>query len=457
VEVFFNAAVENLLLNEPPANVTIQARYNASTESLQITEPPATVQTGAVIQVPVENIILSQPVPNIRAGSFHIASVESLFINEPLAIGKAGAKFVAAVESLLLSELPVIPRGGSVAAIPVESLVITEVVPTVKTGAKFQAPTEIINFNEQGFGVRTGNDITVNIPVETLQLTQPLTIAKINTRFSAPVEVLNISEPPAVVKAGAKVIVFREGMAINECPITVVHTQTVAAVPCQLITFNEPAVVIKITPPKKFGMNKEVAAILKEKLRGLPFVDRLAGIAQTVTETQAGEISGTITKRYPVTYDPNELDENGNVREICLVPDQFYKSIIYFEDGGIDITQDARHGNGYRSALRLVCWLNRAKLVGSHYTEISGRCINAIISRLTNKNPETVGMFIKFKTNVSRIPPQDNGIFSRYTYSETDRQYLRPPFDFFAIDFIIDFQVKEKCIDDIPWNIEVCA
>lgn len=203
-------------------------------------------------------------------------------------------------------------------------------------------------------------------------------------------------------------------------------------------------------------MQKELTNILKGKLLTLPFADLVAGLAQTLTYTDTNEDGATVTKRLPVSYDVwNGGDCTG--KEIALIPDSSRKSIIYFEDYGI-APAGVLHGlQGYIASLRLVCWLDRSKLVGDAYTEIAGRCQASIIGVLCNTNPKNSGMFQRLSLKLQRIPPQDPALFARYTYNETDRQYLRPPFEFFGIDLTAAFYVSAKCLEGINWNVEACV
>jgi hypothetical protein len=135
-------------------------------------------------------------------------------------------------------------------------------------------------------------------------------------------------------------------------------------------------------------MNKELATVLRTKLAGLPFVEILAGMAQTVTQSDPNQdetAPAVITKRFPVSYD---VTGAGNCvgTEVALIPDSSKKSIIYFEDFGISVTGRLHGLVAYNSQLRLICWLNRANLVGDHYEEISGRCMASIVDTF-NQEP----------------------------------------------------------------------
>ena len=205
-------------------------------------------------------------------------------------------------------------------------------------------------------------------------------------------------------------------------------------------------------------MQKELASLLKTKLADLPFIDMLAGMVQTVTTEEQDEAGiAKIIKRFPVSYDTNiPVKDCFGGPERMLIPDSRRKSIIYFEDYGITQTEKKHTMFGYNSSLRLICWMNRALLVGDMYTEISGRCMAMIIEKLAGKNPENIGMFSQLRIDVARIPPQDPALFNRYTYSEPDRQYLRPPFEFFGIDFSSRFFINPKCLSETQWNQQTC-
>lgn len=205
-------------------------------------------------------------------------------------------------------------------------------------------------------------------------------------------------------------------------------------------------------------MQKELANVLKGKLLLLPFADIVAGLAQTLTTQEpTPDNSATITARRPVSYDVTKVGGDPCLgTEVALVPDGTAKSIIYFEDLGIVATGTRRRLQGFTSSLRLIAWLDRSKLVGDHYTEITGRCITAILKALAHRNPQNIGIFTRLTIDAVRIPAQDAGLFSRYTYTETDKQYLRPPYEFFGIDFDCRFFVPSKCMDTIPWNVATC-
>lgn len=200
-------------------------------------------------------------------------------------------------------------------------------------------------------------------------------------------------------------------------------------------------------------MQKEVGNILKGRLVGLPFIDVLAGTVQTltITDTTGGapdneSVMTTTTKRFPVSDDHNQ-DAGIFGMETVLIPDSGRRSIIYFEDYGITLLPEVHGLKHYQCSLRLIAWFNRELLTGkTTYSPVSGPLMAAIIEKLITTNPVNVGMFSRFMTRLIRIPAQDAALFGRYTYSETQRQYLRPPFEFFALDLENTFLVNHACL-----------
>ena len=207
-------------------------------------------------------------------------------------------------------------------------------------------------------------------------------------------------------------------------------------------------------------MNKELSKILRERLQengGLPFVERYAGLVQTVEKIDIDVNQNNVRKRFPVATE-SVLNGVCNSNEIIMTPDSSVKGIIYFEDGGT--TPMGRKGSRflYSSNLTLVCWINRAKVVSNIYSEITGIAIQNIIEKMrVDENPENVSIFTGMTVSVVRILPQEASIFSKYTYDETITQFLRPPFEFFALGLQIKYGINSDCVEPLTiTNEEVC-
>ena len=194
-------------------------------------------------------------------------------------------------------------------------------------------------------------------------------------------------------------------------------------------------------------MIKEIALILVNKLVGLPFVQVLAGLVQTVTSSDpSGETGQMVQKKYPVSTDTNIPHDCKVTNEHALIPNSARASIIYFEDLGTSLGSNRGRFQTYNANLRLVCWYNKKNLFADPALNSSGTMIATIIKRLETIALINTGMFLRMKIHPTRIPIMDASIFSRYSYKEEDRQYLRPPFDFFAIDFLINYELNTVCL-----------
>jgi hypothetical protein len=195
-------------------------------------------------------------------------------------------------------------------------------------------------------------------------------------------------------------------------------------------------------------MNQTVAGLLKYYIEDLCFVDKIAGLVQTVYLNITDENGVKVQKSFPVSCNFTAEDcKNGLYND--LAPDSKYKTVIYFEDGGI--TFNERKGNFacYTSSLKLVCWINVAKFeadwCGSGVPCTVGAEIIKRILCAFPPQPVNITPFIRFYPVIVSEEIRSNAIFSKYTYNELQTQYLLYPFDFFALNIRTDFCI---CTDD---------
>lgn len=200
-------------------------------------------------------------------------------------------------------------------------------------------------------------------------------------------------------------------------------------------------------------MNKEIANILRDKIKDLPFVRTIAGLVQTVEYLQPDSDNNMHRVAMPMSYEvlvPGTMSDascfDGRERE--LVPDSRKGSIIYFEElAAVSRGVLGRPGTiALQSTIRLVAWMDRERLVGDRYTNISTTCISQIMGRLVGRNPMNVGNIKRLSVTVANIPNQNAALFSKYTYDEKIRQYLMPPFECFGIDFVCKYVVSDRCL-----------
>ncbi len=205
-------------------------------------------------------------------------------------------------------------------------------------------------------------------------------------------------------------------------------------------------------------MNRELAIFLRNHLQHLPFVDKITGLVKTISYQQVDENSRTRTISFPASLDTTEVLPEGGYSD--LVPDSTrYRSIFYFEDQGCRATNPTRGGYGFTSSLRLVAWLNQSE-VDKSITWLVTQILAALPKHLSQ-----AGFYRNLTITPGRILGVEDGIFNKYSYDETVRQYLLFPYTSFAIDLSILFIVPTQCMpsdgqqllypNDITVNAEV--
>lgn len=203
-------------------------------------------------------------------------------------------------------------------------------------------------------------------------------------------------------------------------------------------------------------MIKEAAKVLRDRLqfRGdIPFIDVYAGLVQTVSYKAETASGSTTTERMPVSYDTNLSAGCSGTPEKAIIPDSSKKGIIYFEENGgaVPFRTIAGGSTLYRLGLVAVVWLNRAKITGDDYSEISGSAFAEIKKKLTAT--DISDPFHRLTVTDARFR-QNDAVFSKYSYDETVMQYLRPPFEYFAIDLTVTVLVP--CAAAIVLNPKIC-
>ena len=200
-------------------------------------------------------------------------------------------------------------------------------------------------------------------------------------------------------------------------------------------------------------MNKQLAIELINLIiqrGGLPFITLLGGVAQTLTEAQnIDDLTGPIIKRFPyTTYALRKSGVRSKKDNPSLIPDSGEAGILYFEDNGNTIDNTRVFSKGRRKTiarLDLVCWLNKKLINGGKSEEIGLQLITEVLEKLQIKNKD-LGNFKSCELKQISIKPQNNAIFSKYSYDEKITQYLMPPFEYFSISLEVSFFIDPKCL-----------
>jgi len=100
----------------------------------------------------------------------------------------------------------------------------------------------------------------------------------------------------------------------------------------------------------------------------------------------------------------------------------------------------------------LVCWLSQKRL-GTNQCSITPLIVANIIKALGTNKRFNDGLYIKARIQVAGEVAKTPAIFGRYTFDEKQTQFLMYPFDYFALDIVVDFRVNADCIDDFVVGI----
>jgi len=193
-------------------------------------------------------------------------------------------------------------------------------------------------------------------------------------------------------------------------------------------------------------MNTVIANQLKGKiLSTITWADRVVGMVRPLTYVTGSEIPVVNTIPISCDLEASQRDCISN-KQHHVVPDSSLKALIYFEDGGCAPTGKSVRGLSFTSSITLVCWMNLQKL-GKTDCSASAFGEAQLIEALYNFQ-ETVSPINTIKVTQVSIAPKSPGIFSRYTYDQTALQYLIYPYDYFALDLKISFEVPFGCIDN---------
>ena len=189
-------------------------------------------------------------------------------------------------------------------------------------------------------------------------------------------------------------------------------------------------------------MNNKLANILKGQIEDLTWIDKIAGLVQTANvRITSGD--NTTEKSYPISCNVTaDACLKGDYQDLC--PNSKKKSVVYFEDQGLQF--DRQEGNRlyYNSSLRLVCWLNLQLIQEAGCKKdvtgcgTSGDYVLEVIKKFDYKPFDQDGLYGVMIHPPSQVE-RSVDIFSKYSYSEVATQYLMSPFDYFALDYQITF------------------
>lgn len=205
-------------------------------------------------------------------------------------------------------------------------------------------------------------------------------------------------------------------------------------------------------------MIEDIGQIIKARIQGAPYADRLAGIVQVIQYEESDDNNKKFIHRFPASCDVDSLNCGEDLSRLKdLVPDSKKKSVIFLEDiTETNLVERNRNGITYDARIRLVAWINRQQL-GKTDCFITGPVMNDLIDRIVTISPINSGPYTRIKFKINKIIPKTPAIFARYTFPLTEKQYLMYPFDYLSLEIGARFTMNPNCLDEfIPGAFDEC-
>lgn len=192
-------------------------------------------------------------------------------------------------------------------------------------------------------------------------------------------------------------------------------------------------------------MLTSVAEVLADKLRTMPFLSKVGGIARA----QKLKV-GAVTKTLPAYPDPTK-----KAGYYWLYPESSETGIAYFENLGNEKSGEIAAGRGYqyRAQVRLIVWINSKRLSPPDLGAIQSACVGALQGKHSSPFPGIISILVE--PNKEAI--QSAELFSKYTYDESESQFLMLPYEYFGFDFYVTYVLMNGCpIPNIVKTDEQC-
>lgn len=190
-------------------------------------------------------------------------------------------------------------------------------------------------------------------------------------------------------------------------------------------------------------MNAKIAELLRDEIDGLNFVERTAGLVRSIPIKVPTDDAGMVIKNIPVALN-NEtpcVEEEG----MALVPDSSKKSIVFFEDGGINIIGKDIRFIDCESTLTMVAWFNLPQINEAYEdaTLLMAKLVSTIPRKLANSDFVT-----KIRITPSGFLPKDT-VYSQYDLDLAENMYFSFPYDYAAFSYTVNFSIPMACLDAI--------
>ena len=193
-------------------------------------------------------------------------------------------------------------------------------------------------------------------------------------------------------------------------------------------------------------MNETLAILINTYLPN--WITKKGGLMKIISRHESGAESKSVG-RYPVSINRNKTAcENGDY--INLLPDGRDGAISFIQTQSTNITESFGFYD-IDTVLRIVVWCNMDKintdLVDTDLLKM------AVIKAIPFRLPDN-GVMCKMKTQL--ISAGKENVWGQFTITEEDRQFLMLPYDFFTVDYRVNYSINKACLDEIILNKTSC-
>ena len=196
-----------------------------------------------------------------------------------------------------------------------------------------------------------------------------------------------------------------------------------------------------------------IAEMLRVIIEPLNFVDRISGLVKPTKVTLKNE-EETIIKTVPMAINDFDVDcDPGDL--MPMLPDGQYKSVHFFEDGGIEFVEGNEESRYYYcdAILRLVSWYN-LKQINQAFIDcnlLTANILAVVPFRLANS-----GYYTQITVEPTGEEIKGASVMDAYDFNEAEGQFATYPYEYTAINFKVGFAIPINCIDKIVLDPAEC-
>lgn len=194
-----------------------------------------------------------------------------------------------------------------------------------------------------------------------------------------------------------------------------------------------------------------LAQMLRVYIQTLNFADRVGGLARA-TKVQVRDGENVITKTIPMVKD--DFGDCESAKMVPILPDTNYKSVHFFEDGGIEIVDKDSFYLHCEATLRLISWYNLRDINSAldDCNLFTAQILAVIPYRLANS-----GYYTVIRAEPTGEIQKGWSVFSKYTLDDEKDQFSTlPEYDSTGIDWLVSYWMPVSCVESETLTSDLC-